>query len=122
MLGTFFLTLIFSIEVGRAADRCILEYLADILTQTGLVASVVFSLILVIQKSTQTRIKIIGRLPNSDEWVPIDENDSAQEEFQGVVSRSHFVGIDLTGGSWSFVCERTSTLPTQASSRSDYAV
>jgi len=35
------------------------------LTQTGLVASVVFSLILVVQKPTKTRIKIIGRLPNS---------------------------------------------------------
>ncbi|KAK4689920.1 hypothetical protein P7C73_g207, partial [Tremellales sp. Uapishka_1] len=67
MTGTFFLTLFFSIELG-------------------LVASVGFSLILVIQKSTQTRIKIIGRLPNTDEWVPIDEDDAAQEEMPGVVS------------------------------------
>lgn len=37
------------------------------------------------QKSTQTRIKIIGRLPNSDEWVPIDEDESAQEEIPGVL-------------------------------------
>ncbi|KAI9632716.1 sulfate transporter family-domain-containing protein [Dioszegia hungarica] len=66
MTGTFFLTLLFSIE-------------------TGLVASVVFSLILVIQKSTQTRIKIIGRLPNTDEWVPIDEDEAAQEEIPGVL-------------------------------------
>lgn len=44
-----------------------------------------FSLILVVQKSTQTRIKIIGRLPNSDEWVPIDEDESAQEEIPGVL-------------------------------------
>jgi hypothetical protein len=47
----------------------------------------VFSLILVIQKSTQTRIKIIGRLPNTDEWVPIDEDEAAQEEIPGVVSQ-----------------------------------
>lgn len=46
----------------------------------------VFSLILVIQKSTQTRIKIIGRLPNTDEWVPIDEDEAAMEEIPGVVS------------------------------------
>jgi MFS superfamily sulfate permease-like transporter len=58
---------------------------ADI--QTGLVASVVFSLVLVVQKSTQTRIKIIGRLPGTDEWVPIDEDEAAQEEIPGVVSR-----------------------------------
>jgi MFS superfamily sulfate permease-like transporter len=68
MTGTFFLTLFFSIE-------------------TGLVASVVFSLILVIQKSTQTRIKIIGRLPGTEEWVPIDEDEAAQEDIPGVVSR-----------------------------------
>ncbi|RXK40370.1 endoplasmic reticulum protein [Tremella mesenterica] len=66
MTGTFFLTLFFSIELG-------------------LVASVVFSLILVIQKSTQTRIKIIGRLPGTDEWVPVDEDEAAQEEIPGVL-------------------------------------
>lgn len=58
----------------------------QLIPQTGLVASVVFSLVLVIQKSTQTRIKIIGRLPGTDEWVPIDEDESAQEEIPGVVS------------------------------------
>lgn len=46
----------------------------------------VFSLILVVQKSTQTRIKIIGRLPNTDKWVPVDEDEAAQEEIPGVVS------------------------------------
>lgn len=44
------------------------------------------------QKSTQTRIKIIGRLPNTDEWVPIDEDESAQEEIPGVV-RSSLCGL-----------------------------
>ncbi|ORY29822.1 sulfate transporter family-domain-containing protein [Naematelia encephala] len=66
MFGTFILTILFSIE-------------------TGLVASVVFSLVLVVQKSTQTRIKIIGRLPNTDKWVPIDEDEAAQEEIPGVL-------------------------------------
>jgi MFS superfamily sulfate permease-like transporter len=52
------------------------------------VASVVFSLILVIQKSTQTRIKILGRLPHTDQWAPVDEAEDAdeQEEVPGVVS------------------------------------
>lgn len=54
--------------------------------QLGLVASVVFSLILVIQKSTQTRIKIIGRVPGTDRWVPIDEHDDAEEEIPGVLA------------------------------------
>jgi hypothetical protein len=58
---------------------------------------VVFSLVLVIQKSTQTRIKIIGRLPGTDEWVPIDEDEQAQEEIPGVVS--HIASImDATDG------------------------
>ena len=61
-----------------------------------MVASVVFSLILVIQKSTQTRIKILGRLPHTDDWVPVDEGDDedAQEEVPGVVSRASR-GLDL---------------------------
>jgi hypothetical protein len=63
--------------------------------QLGLVTSVVFSLILVIQKSTQTRIKIIGRLPDTDEWVPIDEDDAAQEEMAGVVSLPAAVVIQM---------------------------
>ncbi|KIR25137.1 endoplasmic reticulum protein [Cryptococcus deuterogattii LA55] len=66
MVGTFFLTLCFSIELG-------------------LVASVVFSLILVIQSTSQPRIKIIGRVPGTNEWVPIDEDESAQEEIPGVL-------------------------------------
>lgn len=47
-----------------------------------------FSLILVVQKSTQTRIKIIGRLPNTEDWVPIDEDEAAQEELPGVVGNA----------------------------------
>lgn len=67
MTGTFLLTILFSIEVG-------------------VVASVCFSLLLVIQRSTQPRIKIIGRRPDSDDWVPIDDDDEAREEIPGVVS------------------------------------
>ena len=44
-----------------------------------------FSLILVIQNSTRTRIKIIGRLPESGKWVPVDEDGQVSEEIPGVV-------------------------------------
>ena len=55
--------------------------------QVGLVASVAFSLILVIQKSTKPRIKIIGRVKETDEWIPVDENpDAIEEDLPGVVS------------------------------------
>ncbi|KAG7531952.1 hypothetical protein FFLO_03959 [Filobasidium floriforme] len=64
---TFLLTLLFSVEVG-------------------LVASVAFSLILVIQKSTKPRIKIIGRVRETDEWIPVDENpDAIEEDLPGVL-------------------------------------
>lgn len=88
MTGTFVLTILFSIEVSCHNPNKVYVPVASAkhFLQVGLVASVVFSLILVIQKSTQTRIKIIGRLPNSDEWVPIDEDEEAQEEIPGVVS------------------------------------
>ncbi|WVQ93512.1 hypothetical protein IAU59_000586 [Kwoniella sp. CBS 9459] len=66
MTGTFLLTLFFSMELG-------------------LVASVVLSLILVIQKSSQPRIQIIGRVPNTDRWEPVDEDEDAQEEIPGVL-------------------------------------
>ncbi|BEI93842.1 uncharacterized protein CcaverHIS019_0603010 [Cutaneotrichosporon cavernicola] len=66
MAGTFLLTILFSIEVG-------------------VVASVGFSLLLVIQNSTKPRIKIIGRRPDTDDWVPIDEDDEASEEIPGVL-------------------------------------
>lgn len=50
-------------------------------------ASVAFSLILVIQKSTKPRIKIIGRVRETDEWIPVDENpDAIEEDLPGVVS------------------------------------
>ena len=55
-----------------------------------MVASVCFSLILVIQKSTQARIKILGRLKDSDQWIPVDEHpdEDVEEDIPGVVSRT----------------------------------
>lgn len=78
----------------------------------GLVISVIFSLILVIQRSTQPRIKIIGRNPHSDEWVPIDEDEEAQEEIPGVVSYRTATQTDRSSSSES---ARVSRLPTRAS-------
>lgn len=77
MLGTFLLTLFVGVEVGFRSPclRLLPVDEADprphllLVEQTGLVASVAFSLILVVQNSTQTRIKILGHL--GDEWVPI---------------------------------------------------
>ncbi|CED83653.1 Sulfate/bicarbonate/oxalate exchanger SAT-1 and related transporters (SLC26 family) [Phaffia rhodozyma] len=65
--GTFLLTLFVGVE-------------------PGLVASVAFSLILVVQNSTQTRIKILGHVRGAgDKWAAIDENPEAEEDIPGVL-------------------------------------
>lgn len=91
----------------------------------GLVISVIFSLILVIQRSTQPRIKIIGRNPHSDEWVPIDEDEEAQEEIPGVVSLKtvdHILSAARRQDSReSLVRQHGSTEGTTSSSRLHYA-
>lgn len=37
------------------------------------------------RNSTHTRITILGRLPGSDTWEPIDENPEAEEDVPGVL-------------------------------------
>ncbi len=86
---TFLLTLFFNIEVNLRSS--VLDSPAESLQrQLGLAASTFFSLVLVIQQSTQTRIKIITRLAGSDEWIPVDETpegmEAADDEMAGVVS------------------------------------
>lgn len=84
---TFILTLFLSVEVSLAFLLAISASYLDI-GQIGLVASVCFSLILVIRKSTQARIKILGRLKDSDQWIPVDEHpdEDVEEDIPGVVS------------------------------------
>jgi len=63
---TFFSTLIWSVEVG-------------------IVVSVTVSLLLVVRESSKTSVKILGRIPGTNRWQPIDENPEAQEELPGVL-------------------------------------
>lgn len=63
MTGTFLLTLFVGVE-------------------TGLVGSVAFSLLLVVQNSTGTKIKILGHVPGEEEWVPVD-GESFNQQVQG---------------------------------------
>ncbi|EJT52932.1 endoplasmic reticulum protein [Trichosporon asahii var. asahii CBS 2479] len=74
-----------------------------------MVGTFVITLCFSIERSTQPRIKIIGRNPHSDEWVPIDEDEEAQEEIPGVDSRE------------SLVRQHGSTEGTTSSSRLHYA-
>ncbi|TBU22922.1 sulfate anion transporter [Dichomitus squalens] len=63
---TFFLTIIWNVEIGIAV-------------------SVVISLLLVVRRSSRTRLTILGRIPGTDRWKPIDENPEAEEDASGVL-------------------------------------
>ncbi|KAI0710290.1 sulfate anion transporter [Cerioporus squamosus] len=63
---TFFLTIIWNVEIGIAV-------------------SVVISLLLVVRRSSRPRMTILGRIPGTDRWKPIDENPDAEEDASGVL-------------------------------------
>ncbi|KAI0753444.1 sulfate anion transporter [Daedaleopsis nitida] len=63
---TFFLTIIWNVEIGIAV-------------------SVVISLLLVVRRSSRTRMTILGRIPGTDRWKPVDENPEAEEDATGVL-------------------------------------
>ncbi|KAG8917829.1 hypothetical protein FRC01_002180, partial [Tulasnella sp. 417] len=66
MLLTFVSTLFWSVEVG-------------------IVVSVTVSLLLVVRESSKTSLKILGRIPGTNRWKPIDENPEAEEDIPGVL-------------------------------------
>lgn len=66
MFVTFFFTLFWSVEVG-------------------VVVSVTASLLLVVHKSSKPHIKILGRVPGTDRWKPIDEDPDAVEDVPGLL-------------------------------------
>ncbi|EIW54017.1 sulfate anion transporter [Trametes versicolor FP-101664 SS1] len=66
MTLTFVLTIIWNVEVGIAV-------------------SVVISLLLVVRRSSRTRMTILGRIPGTERWKPIDENPEAEEDASGVL-------------------------------------
>ncbi|KAI0333331.1 sulfate anion transporter [Cubamyces sp. BRFM 1775] len=66
MTLTFVLTIIWNVEIGIAV-------------------SVVISLLLVVRRSSRPRMTILGRIPGTERWKPIDENPEAEEDAQGVL-------------------------------------
>ncbi|KIO30050.1 hypothetical protein M407DRAFT_20907 [Tulasnella calospora MUT 4182] len=66
MLLTFISTLFWSVEIG-------------------IVVSVTVSLLLVVRESSKTSLKILGRIPGTNRWKPIDENPEAEEDIPGVL-------------------------------------
>ncbi|KAJ7634760.1 sulfate anion transporter [Roridomyces roridus] len=61
MCLTFFFSIVWNIEVG-------------------IMLSMIASLLLVVHRSSKTRMTILGRIPGTDRWKPINENPEAEEE------------------------------------------
>ncbi|KAL1744823.1 sulfate transporter family-domain-containing protein [Schizophyllum fasciatum] len=69
-LTMLFLTLVFSIVWN---------------VEAGIVASVVISLALVLHRASKTGMTILGRVPGTDRWKPINETPEAEEDVPGVL-------------------------------------
>lgn len=66
MALTFFCTIIWNVEIGVAV-------------------SLIISLLLVVHRSSKTRMTILGRIPGTDIWKPLNENPEAAEDVPGAL-------------------------------------
>ncbi|KAI0002285.1 sulfate anion transporter [Russula compacta] len=66
MALTFILTIIWSIQVG-------------------VTVSLIISLLLVVRRSSKTRMALLGHVPGTNRWEPIDESSGAKEETPGIL-------------------------------------
>ncbi|VDC07868.1 unnamed protein product [Peniophora sp. CBMAI 1063] len=53
--------------------------------QVGVVVSVIVSLLLVVRRSSRTRMTILGHVPGTDSWKPLNEHPAATEDLPGVL-------------------------------------
>jgi len=53
--------------------------------EVGVLSSIAISCLLVLKKSSQPRMTILGRMPETDKWKPINENPEAVEPLSGVL-------------------------------------
>ncbi|KAJ6590119.1 sulfate anion transporter [Mycena vulgaris] len=66
MFLTFFCAIVWNIEVG-------------------IMLSMIASLLLVVHRSSKTRMTILGRIPGTERWKPINENPEAEEDVSGAL-------------------------------------
>ncbi|KAJ7935301.1 sulfate anion transporter [Mycena leptocephala] len=66
MFLTFFCAIIWNIEIG-------------------IMLSLIASLLLVVHRSSKTRMTILGRIPGTERWKPINENPEAEENVPGAL-------------------------------------
>jgi len=45
--------------------------------EVGIVTSLIISLLMVVHRSSKTRMNILARIPGTDNWIPISENENA---------------------------------------------
>ncbi|PAV23187.1 sulfate anion transporter [Pyrrhoderma noxium] len=53
--------------------------------EVGIVCSIICSLLLVVHKSSKPRITILGRLPGTSRWKPVNEHPEAEENVPGAM-------------------------------------
>ncbi|KAG6866429.1 hypothetical protein C0991_004714 [Blastosporella zonata] len=53
--------------------------------EVGIVVSLIISLLLVVHRSSRARMTILGRIPGTDRWKPINENPEAEESADGTL-------------------------------------
>ncbi|THU89763.1 sulfate anion transporter [Dendrothele bispora CBS 962.96] len=63
---TFFFSIVYNVEVG-------------------IVISLIISLLLVVHKSSRARMTILGRIPGTDRWKPINEVPEVEEDVSGAL-------------------------------------
>ncbi|KAF8150513.1 sulfate anion transporter [Mycena galopus ATCC 62051] len=66
MFLTFFSAIVWNIEIG-------------------ITLSLIASLLLVVHRSSKTRMTILGRIPGTERWKPINENPEAEEDVAGAL-------------------------------------
>ncbi|KZP08943.1 sulfate anion transporter [Athelia psychrophila] len=53
--------------------------------EVGIVVAIIISLLLVVRRSSKPRMAILGRVPGTDKWKPVNENEDAPEEVPGAM-------------------------------------
>lgn len=53
--------------------------------EAGIVISMVVSLLLVVHRSSKTRLTILGKMPGTDRWKPLKETPEAEEAASGIL-------------------------------------
>ncbi|KAF5354753.1 hypothetical protein D9756_005572 [Leucocoprinus leucothites] len=63
---TFFLSILYNVEVG-------------------IIVSLIISLLLVVRRSSKTRMTILGRVPGTDRWRPVNEDPELEDDIPGAL-------------------------------------